>query len=107
MVKEDRSMAILVHFKDNHYRYVANGDLNELIDTGSIMGFRRSDGWVEIGRDPVRKKGKPGGRGSIPEKRGGIQLKSCLTCHDFVDSTCRSSKCLVRGGYQGKLSKGF
>ena len=67
-------MAILAHFKDNTYRYVANHELNDLINAGSIVGFRRSDGWVEIGRDPVRKKETPGEVSDGPEKRGTIRL---------------------------------
>ena len=47
-------MAILVQFKDNTYDFVLNNELNELIIAKEIIAFKRSTGWVDIGKDPVR-----------------------------------------------------
>lgn len=54
-------MAILVQFRDNTYDFVLNNELDELIIAKEIVAFRRSSGWVDISKDPVRNSasGKP------------------------------------------------
>jgi len=52
--KEGCTMAILVQFKDNTYDFVLNNELDELIIAEEIIAFKRSSGWVDIGKDPVR-----------------------------------------------------
>jgi len=52
--KEGSVMAILVQFKDNTYDFVVNNKLDELIKAKDIVAFKRSSGWVEIDKDPVR-----------------------------------------------------
>jgi hypothetical protein len=48
-------MAILVHFKNNDFGYVENSELDTLIETQAIYAFKRASGWVQIGKDPLRK----------------------------------------------------
>ena len=52
-------MAIMVQFKDNTYDFVLNEKLDKLIASNSIVAFRRSSGWVDISKDPVRKDNSP------------------------------------------------
>jgi len=47
-------MAILVQFKDNTYDFVLNNELDGLIMTKEIIAFKRSSGWVDLSKDPVR-----------------------------------------------------
>ncbi len=48
-------MLIKVIYSDNTADMVKNYLLEGLITSGRIVAFRRSDGWVTIGRDPVRQ----------------------------------------------------
>jgi hypothetical protein len=52
-------MAIMVQFKDNTYDFVLNNELDNLIASQSIVAFRRSSGWVDISKDPIRKEISP------------------------------------------------
>jgi hypothetical protein len=52
--KEGSAMAILVQFKDNTYDFVLNNELDELINANEIIAFKRSSGWVDLSKDPVR-----------------------------------------------------
>ena len=61
-------MAILVQFKDNTYDFVVNHELDDLIVSDRIVAFKRSSGWVEIGKDPVRN-------GSSPKKHTGVERR--------------------------------
>ncbi len=63
-------MAILVQFTDNTYDFVPNKDLDDLIATKSIVAFRRSSGWVDIRKDPIRRTTSPK-RFLGPERRLG------------------------------------
>lgn len=47
---------IEVVFSDETTDFVSENKLDELIASGRIKAFRRSDGWVRIGIDPVREK---------------------------------------------------
>jgi len=47
-------MLITVRYSDNTLGTVDDRLLDQLIDTDQIIEFRRSAGWVRIGRDPVR-----------------------------------------------------
>ncbi len=53
-------MAILVQYANKTYDVVRNSDLDELIATKKIVAFRRSTGWVDISRDPIRGQGVSG-----------------------------------------------
>lgn len=46
-----------VIFKDNHYETVTGNELDKLLETGKLKAFRRSTGWVVIGRDALRGSG--------------------------------------------------
>ena len=62
-------MAILVQYTNKTYDVVLNSDLDELIAAKKIVSFRRSTGWVDIGRDPLRGQGTQK-EYSGPERRG-------------------------------------
>jgi len=94
---------ILVHYKDKSFDFVPNHDLDNLIATQSIIAFRRSSGWVEIGKDPLREKRAPK-KFEGPERRAPAVKMSCLTCHDFVVTMCRTGKCPTRIHMQGKYA---
>ncbi len=94
-------MAIMVQFENKTFGYVRNDDLDELIETRGIISFRRSSGWVEIGKDPVRTK-RTSDEYVGPERRDGGLKMHCLKCDDFVDALCRASSCRFRVSLQGK-----
>ncbi len=94
-------MAIMVQFTNKTFGYVRNDDLDDLINAGGIVSFRRSTGWVEIGRDPVRAK-RVGDIYPGPERRGGALKMNCLNCAEFVDAFCRLRVCNARLSWQGE-----
>ncbi len=47
-------MMIRVMYFDGLTEMVRPPVLQHLIETGKIMRFRRTEGWTEIGTDPVR-----------------------------------------------------
>ena len=47
---------IPVRYADSSVGAVARGKLDELIESGGITGFERSNGWVDIAKDPVRSR---------------------------------------------------
>lgn len=68
-------MLIRVMYTDDKYDYVPDSRLDELIESGKIKQFCRADGWVTVGRDPVRGMGSiTGSMGySGPERRRAIR----------------------------------
>lgn len=94
-------MAIMVQFENKTFGYVRNDDLDELIDSGGIISFRRASGWVEIGKDPLRARRAPLAYVG-PERRGESVKMHCLRCDDFVDAQCRAKLCHSRVSLQGK-----
>lgn len=52
-------MLIRVLYADNRYDMVNARQLEYLIRTRSITRFKRSDGWVVLGRDPIRELSAP------------------------------------------------
>jgi len=48
-------MLIQVIFTDNHHDFVKPNILDTLIESKKISKFKRSNGWVTIGMDPVRQ----------------------------------------------------
>jgi hypothetical protein len=93
----------MVQYKDNTYDSVPNHILDELIEAGRIVAFRRADGWAEIGKDPIRGRGEPNDYAG-PERRAAAANRNCLTCADFIDSLCRREGCPTRISLQGKGS---
>jgi len=94
-------MAIMVHYGNSTFGFVENRALDDLIDSQTIIAFRRESGWVQIGLDPIRKKSVP-----LPfegrERRGSAWKRSCLTCAEFVNAICQSYDCSSRKSLQGK-----
>lgn len=52
-------MGIKVIFEDGEEKNVPSYMLDYLIRERKIIAFLRSSGWVEIGRDPIRKSQQP------------------------------------------------
>ena len=52
-------MAIMVMYDDKSTNFVRNKALEKLIKSGSIFAFKRSDGWVEVSKGPLRGQGPP------------------------------------------------
>jgi hypothetical protein len=48
-------MPITVMYTNGKTGIVENYQLDDLIVSGKIKKFRRSDGWVVVGKDPIRK----------------------------------------------------
>jgi hypothetical protein len=68
-VAENDLKHIKVIYKDNSAGIVRASSLQQLIASAKIVAFRRSGGWVKIGRDPVRGLG---GRYQGPDRRNPI-----------------------------------
>jgi hypothetical protein len=49
-------MSIKVMYTNGKTGMVENYQLDDLIASGKIKKFRRADGWVSVGIDPIRKK---------------------------------------------------
>lgn len=47
---------IPVRYADSSVGAVARGRLDELIESGGITAFERSNGWVDIAKDPIRSR---------------------------------------------------
>jgi len=52
-------MGILVQYMDKTFGAVSNNDLDTLIDSKKIIGFRRSGGWVDVSIGPLRRQDSP------------------------------------------------
>lgn len=52
-------MGIAVIFNDGEEKTVPSYMLDYLIREKKIVAFQRSTGWVQIGRDPIRKSQQP------------------------------------------------
>jgi hypothetical protein len=61
-------MLIPVVLKDGHAGLVSKDELQVMLVNKKIMSFKRSDGWVVVGRDPQRDESK-GVTYSVPERR--------------------------------------
>ncbi len=48
-------MLIPVVLKDGHEELVSSNELHFLISNKQVMFFKRSDGWVVLGRDKIRE----------------------------------------------------
>jgi hypothetical protein len=48
-------MSITVMYTNGKTGIVENYQLDDLIASGKIKKFRRSEGWVVVGKDPIRK----------------------------------------------------
>ncbi|BCR03883.1 hypothetical protein DESUT3_09520 [Desulfuromonas versatilis] len=59
---------ILVRLKDGTFKKVPTDLLTRMIESEEITHFRRTDGWVAVGSDAVRKRRSPFYHGE--ERRG-------------------------------------
>lgn len=50
-------MGILVQYSDKTFDAVSNKDLDMLIASQKIIAFRRSGGWVDVSKGPLRGQG--------------------------------------------------
>jgi hypothetical protein len=50
-------MAILIQYRDKTFGTVPNNELDTLIAAREIIGFRRSDGWVDVNSGALRGQG--------------------------------------------------
>lgn len=60
-------MLIRVKYVDNRFDMVRPEILNQLLDSGDILEFRRIDGWIAAGNSNLRRQ--KGGSYSGPERR--------------------------------------
>src|ERR1017187_5244635 len=71
-------MLIQVLYPDNHYDYVNDHMLNDLIKSKAIISFKRSSGWVTVGTEPVRQFN----RGFHPKENtyqnSGVEVKNSV-----------------------------
>jgi hypothetical protein len=63
---EDR-MLIEIMYNSGVYDRVSAQALDRLLKSKEVVKFLRSDGWVQVGQDPVRGRGRTIYRG--PERR--------------------------------------
>lgn len=96
-------MAIMVQYTDNTYGHVQNSILDELINVGRIVAFRRTDGWIEIGSGRLRANNTSMEYEGL-ERRSVMAKMNCLTCPDFINSLCRLDACPFQHSMQGKFS---
>lgn len=59
-------MVIRVMYTNRKYDMIKDFVLNDLITSGKVIKFYRSDGWVNVGHDPIRGWG---GKYDGPERR--------------------------------------
>lgn len=62
-------MMIPVVLKDGTSRQVFPQVLDGLLDSGKVMVFKRSSGWVLVGKDPIRSCGGSSGKYEGAERR--------------------------------------
>ncbi len=58
MVKLWPSKSITVKYPDGHFEKVPKELLNVMIELDRISEFKRKNGWVVIGKDPIRGMGR-------------------------------------------------
>ncbi len=83
-------MKIYVQFPNMTHGCVSSTELDDLINDGHIIAFRRDEGWVNVATGPLRVKDKSQ-EYSGPERRTSTVAKNCLTCLDFTSEGCTST----------------
>jgi hypothetical protein len=53
--KPSIEIRVLAELADGNLCKMSRQELNTALDNGHIVRFQRSDGWVQVGRDPLRK----------------------------------------------------
>jgi hypothetical protein len=61
-------MLIQVIFPNNRYDYVKDFMLDDLIESHEIAQFRRRNGWVTLGVDPIRQRAANGAYNGIERR---------------------------------------
>jgi hypothetical protein len=46
---------IHIQYTNGHYDYIKPADLDDKILSGEISRFKRSTGWVRVGKDQIRR----------------------------------------------------
>jgi len=77
-------MLIHVHYPDNHYDYVNDKTLHILIESGKIMRFKRSSGWVVIGFDDTRSKLRTENKNVLADTKKLIRVLYNDNRYDYV-----------------------
>jgi hypothetical protein len=75
---------------DTEHQVVQGYVLSELLARGRVHSFRRSSGWVVVGRDPVRQSAKIIYYG---DERRRQRKKSCFSCPEMVGGECNNNSC--------------
>lgn len=88
-------MRICVILKNGKPDEVPDYLLGAMIDAGEITSFQRTEGWVKVGVDPVRKA-KSGYFYYGPERRNLNQQRLCTKCPRFVNCECTNQICQIR-----------
>jgi len=68
-------MLIRVKYVDNRFDMVRPEILNQLLDSGEVLEFRRTDGWTAVGNSSLRRQ--DGGVYSGPERRRRVPSSEC------------------------------
>ncbi len=86
---------ISVILKDGKPDNIPTSLLGMMIASGEVMQFQRDNGWVTVGKDPIR--GEVANYAYYgPEKRKPQQQKQCITCPSMIDDACIHTTCPYR-----------
>ncbi len=77
-------MLIQVHYADNRFDYVKDSMLQKLIISNEIIGFRRSSGWVTVGREPLRRFQRVASYKPTEEVKNIVQVEFTDNRYDYV-----------------------
>ena len=50
-------MMVRVQYVNGHFDMVKGGYLERLLQAHRVLFFQRQEGWVDPGRDPIRRRG--------------------------------------------------
>ncbi len=88
-------MRICVILKNGKPDNVPDYLLGAMIAAGEVTSILRSEGWVKVGHDPVRKA-ESGYCYYGPERRKLNQQRQCIKCPCFMNNECTSQICHIR-----------
>lgn len=88
-------MSILVVLKNGNQSSIPDYLLAAMIEAGEVTSILRSEGWVKIGVDTVRK-GEIGFCYCGPERRTPKQERLCFACPNFITFNCIKEVCPFR-----------
>jgi hypothetical protein len=67
--KPSLEIRILAELADGNLCRMSSQDLNAALNSGRIVRFQRSGGWVQVGRDPLRKKQESSGYTGVERRQ--------------------------------------